>query len=651
MSMAFGIFSVGLLTNARDDQTSGNMIRKRTYIQTANESFQFKDQKSSGSTFSARDLEDYDDDHFESYSYSTPTAKPTKKPTRFPTKSPTKKPTRTPTAAPTKSPILFNGIGSVYSFKKGEINVSWSPLMPDDSQEDKVEYDIFIADGIVDFQTYPKKNPSLDDLKEDSDIKHYQVEGDRDLFPYNKKITFSSEDYGKDKTVQIFARLKDEEAVTQYNKEGLEVRISGLDPHVRDSVNLATFYAPSTKNTWKMRVNADTTADEELDGELDDVSTHTLIFEGEGIPEEAQNLSPGWFISGAERDYGAFVLRITEVIESRSGYFEYRATDDSELEEIMDSLDINGYFDSANDKIVTPAKGSSSSASQRRFLSNERYLSDNNRRLQDSFWDQAWKSFVGEIEDVKGDITEFIDELFSVQKKFEIGVLNQAIDNVPITQDANLSGVMDFQIKLKLDIKISGIAPELVLAGIKADYIVRAVLDLSEKGENNEPINLIPLFQGQQKQKSIMVGFIPIIFTWTPRFDLIPLIEGTWESGEMQVRLQGTMKCFVDYNDARDDNKLTGKFNQKTTSDPLTSNDGSDANLNLNAGLKFATDFGVYGGLVGADAGFITQIGVDIDEKDPEFSAKFILENNANALYGLVPDRVDRLIIEEIKLN
>merc|ERR1712183_351413 len=154
-SIVFGIFSVSLLTTVEGDQNTKNISEEGSYFRTRSDALDVEKHRNVllRKTATSNSLDDDELDFFAHDGYS------------YPVTSPSAWPSTIPSILPTKYPMAsFKGINSVYSSKKGEINVSWLPLVSDgDPLEDDVIYDIFVADTPFDFESYLKEF-SVDDL-------------------------------------------------------------------------------------------------------------------------------------------------------------------------------------------------------------------------------------------------------------------------------------------------------------------------------------------------------------------------------------------------------------------------------------------------------------------------------------------------------
>jgi len=519
------------------------------------------------------------------------------------------------------SGISFNGIRSVYSFMRGEINVSWSPPILDGMfLGDKVYYYIFVADGQFNFDSYIKET-SIADLinyfKASSNHQIYQEEGDGGKAVYQKTIL--SQKYSKIQTLLIIAQFKD---MYLGSTSGLEVRVAKCDPHIRDKIHLVGPFIPSRQSEWKLEI-------EEVPEEVKNQSF--LIFSGD-LPDEVQSLYVGSYVSGIVSSSEPFILQVSEVIESKSNNIILRG-EDTKLENIYDKLDLDGFFDPALDLVkVQPSRPSSSSRKSssskskkdKRALANERYIPGSHRKL---IWQEAYNSFVGVVDEAIGTIGDIFK--VDISKNFNIGSLGQPIDQK--TENVHLKGNIDYAIKLKLDIQIDGAKTEIIQAGVKGDYVFRAILELTNGniGKFEDKINL---WRGETRHKTILIGKLPVILEWTPRFELFPEATGTWntKSSTLEVFLKGYMQLTANY----ENNRLYGSYKQEL-SDAITRFDSREGRLNANIGLQFSTEISVYKGLISSTIGLESGIEVEVSE-NIIFFRRFELPIKASALYNLV---------------
>uniref|UniRef100_A0A7S1BGP6 Uncharacterized protein n=1 Tax=Corethron hystrix TaxID=216773 RepID=A0A7S1BGP6_9STRA len=598
-SIVFGLFSVSLLTTVEGDQN----------FRTRGDALDVEEQRNVllRKTATSNSLDDDEVDNFfahDGYSY--------------PVTSPSAWPTTIPSNLPTKYPMAsFKGINSVYSSKKGEINVSWLPLVSDgDPLEDDVIYDIFVADTPFDFESYLKEF-SVDDLiiMFDSEFKHYSEYGNRKKIVYNKSI--QSESYGKIHTLLITAKLND---VYSTNTSGLEVRVAISSPKERWDANIVGLFIPP-KDGWKI----------EIDNE-----SKIVEFKGESLPSEAKALEDGDYISGITPDYGPFCLKVAEVLDTYPCYVKVR-TEVAHLEDMYESFSLDGYFDPANDIVESDIpEATQRNSLNKKYFPNEKYVAVNRRRL---FWDAAWNNFVGVVDNIIGDIDYFNTE---GDHRFLIDYWQKPIDQ-KVAENVHLKGLMDFSnIKLRLQIDIDKFNPKLILAGIKADYVLKSNLDLSEGSFDKEKD--IKLWDGEPSTKTIMVGgVVPIVLDWTPKFYLTPKVEGSWDSPseKLTIHLEGWMKFVAKYKE--NGFIFTGENNLEESIADFD-NEGKGT-LDANIGLKLNLELNAYKGLIQLNGAFIAGLGFEVasektpdfaNEGKPKFYTEFKIPLSVTALYGAI---------------
>jgi hypothetical protein len=491
-----------------------------------------------------------------------------------------------PTAAPTMELYVdFDGIEDVYSFDKGELDISWDIPVYDGILEfqDEITYHIFVALETFDYEL------ALAEISMAQLISNFLSEPS---FQYHTitnalDIQLISTYYGKSHSLLVTAELN---GLFSKNTATTEIIVSSSTPHVRDGIDVIGIFAPSENLDIVLGVP----------NSLED--PHDLLFAGP-LQSDHFNLIVGDHIFGFSSEASPFIRRINEIKETSTNLLRLSVLT-VPLENLFDELDLEAA--------VSISRRNHRDNNGRRHLSTRRRLIFGwIKRQVNKAVSWAKKTF-SKVIDFIGDLPE---QALKFLEGLVTGKFNQNFSIVDISKDINeelipdlvtLTGNMSFKSKLIVQVKI-GFDRLYSSVRLDARYSFGARLDF-EASDSMGKEKKYDLWSGGKKRSLIAI----VEVNWNPNIDLVTKVDASFDaSAHFEADYFGSTSLSVTA-DTKAKPILSSNFKKPSLEQRTFSFDIEGvAQAKASVALVFSMQVGIYDSLLGAELGVSLGVGVE----------------------------------------